>query len=91
MESCVAAGERRGSPAAALVVGVYDGQKMYLYIDGALDVSQDGSGPINPNDWNVQIGANEEKPDRFFDGLIDDVRVYNHGISAAEVAALAGK
>ena len=73
------------------IAGVYDGTKMYLYVDGVLDTSQEGCGTINANDWDVLIGANDEKPDRFFDGLIDDVRVYNYGISAAEIAALAGK
>ena len=39
------------------VAGVYDGKKMYLYVDGALDASQDAWGPINTNDKPVLIGG----------------------------------
>ena len=73
------------------VAGVYDGQKMYLYVNGVLDVSQEASGTINANDAPVTIGANAEMPDRFWNGAIDDVRVYNHGLDGGEIAAWAGK
>ena len=73
------------------VAGVYDGKKMSLYVDGVLDASQDASGSINMTDVPVLIGANAEMPDRFWNGALDDVRVYNYALSGAEVAALAGK
>jgi hypothetical protein len=74
------------------VVGVYDGARMSLYIDGALDVSSEASGEIGTNNWSVLIGANEEmaQPDRSFDGLIDDVRIYDYALSEAEIKALYG-
>jgi tetratricopeptide (TPR) repeat protein len=71
------------------VAGVYDGQKMYIYMDGVLDASQEATGTIHTNDVRLQIGANTEAGDRFWHGLIDDVRVYNYAISAAEIAKLA--
>ena len=71
------------------IVGVYDGSNMALYIDGTLDAAQKASGPISANDLPVLIGANAEMADRFFDGAIDDVRVYNYGLSAAAVVDLA--
>ncbi len=67
------------------VAGVYDGKKMYVYVDGALDASQDASGPINQNDTLVQIGANTQQGDRFWNGLIDDVRIYNFGLAEAQI------
>ena len=70
------------------VAGVYDGQKMTLYVDGKEDVSQPASGPINTNDQPVYIGENSEMTERFFNGLMDDVRVYNCALGRAEVAAL---
>lgn len=73
------------------VAGVYDDTRISLYINGVLDVSREASGTINTNDVPVMIGTNAEMPDRFFYGAIDDVRVYNHAIGAAEIAALAGK
>jgi hypothetical protein len=71
------------------VAGTYDGKRMALYIDGTLDTAQQASGPISVDDDPVLIGENAEQRERFWSGLIDDVRVYNYGLSAEEVAALA--
>jgi tetratricopeptide (TPR) repeat protein len=70
------------------VAGVYDGKKMYLYVDGALDASQEAWGPIGTDDNPVLIGENGQVPNRFWNGLIDDVRVYNFGVSEAQVQQL---
>jgi tetratricopeptide (TPR) repeat protein len=70
------------------VAGVYDGKKMYLYVDGALDTSQEAGGAINTNDTRLQIGANVEMKDRFWNGLIDEVRVYNFGLPEAQIQQL---
>jgi MSHA biogenesis protein MshQ len=61
---------------------------MALYVDGALDASQDAWGSINQNNARVQIGANAEMESRFWSGLIDDVRVYNYGLTEAQVKEL---
>jgi hypothetical protein len=50
---------------------------MYLIIDGDLDSSQTASGRINTNNAQVYIGENSENTGRCWNGLIDDVRVYN--------------
>ncbi len=71
------------------VAGVYDDAKISLYIDGVLDVTSVASGQININDYDVLIGSNAQKPDRFFNGLIDDVGVYNYALSPEQIAALA--
>jgi hypothetical protein len=70
------------------VAGVYDGKKICLYVDGKLDVSSEGSGYINKNDWPVLIGENAQRTERQWNGLIDDVRIYNCGLTEADVAAL---
>ena len=58
-------------------------------MDGTLDVSSNAiGGLIKINDHPVLIGENSEAPKRFWNGLIDDVRVYNYGLSADEVAAI---
>jgi len=67
------------------VAGVYDGTKIYLYIDGNTDVSAATSGWINTNNYSVMIGGNAERPERCWNGMIDDVRVYRRGLSAEEV------
>ncbi|MEN6427966.1 MAG: sugar-binding protein [Phycisphaerales bacterium] len=68
--------------------GVYDGKRMFLYVDGEIDASQEASGVIGQNDSSLQIGSNTEMGDRFFNGLIDDVRVYNYGLPEAQVKEL---
>lgn len=70
------------------VVGVYDGDKMYLYVDGVLDASQAASGGIDTNDQPVYIGENSEMAKRFWNGLIDDVRIYNYALDEGRVKAL---
>jgi tetratricopeptide (TPR) repeat protein len=70
------------------VAGVYDGEKMVLYIDGIEDASQPASGAIGNNDKPVYIGENAEMTGRFWNGLIDDVRVYNYALSEGQVTAL---
>ncbi len=70
------------------IVGVYDGAKMYIYVDGKLDTARDSSGSINSTDDPVYIGENATYRERFFNGLIDDVRVYNYALSQDEIKAL---
>jgi hypothetical protein len=69
-------------------VGVYDGTRIALYIDGKLDASARASGPIATNDEPVLIGENSERPDRFWHGLIDEVRIYSYALSENEIVAL---
>jgi hypothetical protein len=70
------------------VAGVYNGEKMILYVDGKEDASQPASGPIANNDEPVYIGENVEMTGRFWNGLIDDVRVYNYALSNGQITAL---
>jgi len=70
------------------VAGVYDGKKVYLYLDGKLDISSEASGRINKNNCPVLIGENAERTERQWNGLIDDVRIYNCALGKADVEAL---
>jgi hypothetical protein len=45
------------------------------------------AGATNSGNQGLWIGS-RAVPDRFFDGVIDDVRVYNHGLSENEIHAL---
>jgi len=72
--------------------GVYDGQKMSLYVDGKLDVSVKAWGSLNADDFSVVIGENSQArmlQGRSWNGLIDDVRIYDYALSEKEIAALA--
>ena len=68
------------------VVMTFDGTTMLLYVNGiSRGISQsDGTWGFSDS-GNVYIGF---RTGQQFDGSIDDVRVYNRAISAAEVAAL---
>ena len=71
------------------LAAVYNGSVMQLYIDGKLDGTQTWTGGIAKNNSEVLIGENVEQPNRCFDGLIDDVRIYNQALSESEIKALA--
>jgi len=69
------------------VCGTYDGEYMRLYVDG---IEEPGSPVarstgISLNGYHVYIGNNAEENDRYWDGLIDDVRLYNCPLTATEV------
>ncbi|HET6283441.1 MAG TPA: LamG domain-containing protein, partial [Polyangia bacterium] len=70
------------------VVGVYDGTTWRLYRNGtevSTFVTANGSKTVGAN-W--AIGARGDGTSRWFGGNIDDVRIYNRGLSANEVSAL---
>jgi hypothetical protein len=70
------------------VAGVYDGSRIYLYVDGILNASTASSGTINTNNFKVLLGENAQERNRYWNGLIDDVRVYNRDLSAAEIGTI---
>ncbi len=72
------------------VAGVSDGNKIKLYVDGAMDSSDDAVETIKTNSYPVLIGENAERANRFWSGMIDDVRIYDNALSASEIAELAG-
>ncbi|MHC4756335.1 MAG: LamG domain-containing protein, partial [Planctomycetota bacterium] len=66
-----------------------DGLK--IYIDGTLENTGDASDidDVGNESENLFIGRPEDDHnDWFFDGIIDDVRIYNRALSAAEVSQL---
>ncbi|MBN2132590.1 MAG: hypothetical protein JW741_24020 [Sedimentisphaerales bacterium] len=70
------------------VAGVYDGEGMYLYVDGVLDAFQHAHGFINVNSLPVLIGENAETPGCLWKGRIDDVRIYGDALSDSEIREL---
>jgi tetratricopeptide (TPR) repeat protein len=75
------------------VCGTYDGAYVRLYIDGVEDPASrrdeaSYSGRITGNDFDVCIGENSEKSERYWHGLIDDVRIYSYALSQQEIKAI---
>jgi hypothetical protein len=78
------------------VVGSYDGTSLRIYVDGELDqtanigpiVAYTGPAPLRIG--NIQHSTHIVGPTHVgaFDGVIDDVRIYDRALSDAEVADL---
>jgi hypothetical protein len=79
----------------AQVTAVYDLEAgvRSLYINGLLDIAVADGGAVPAAAHNIYIGARataaNDGPERFFDGLIDEVRFYNRALSQAEAMGLA--
>ena len=67
------------------VVGTFDGSRLTLYVDGV----EDGTAVIGANSLStthtLRFGTGRQGG-FFYDGLLDEVRIWNRGLSAAEVA-----
>ena len=67
------------------VAGVFDGSQVHLYINGNLADSSNAVVSISHNTRVFSIGGRSSFSDRFFNGLVDEVRIYNRALSADEV------
>ncbi|MEA3225427.1 MAG: LamG domain-containing protein [Planctomycetota bacterium] len=64
---------------------VYDGTMNYLYLDGEVDATEENSGQITVSSYPLYIGDNSQATGRFWNGLIDDVMIYNRALTQEEV------
>ncbi|MBN2592239.1 MAG: hypothetical protein JXA81_01940, partial [Sedimentisphaerales bacterium] len=71
------------------IAGVYNGSMLYIYRDGNSTNSKSVHGKINSKWGRVIIGENGQAKNRFWNGLIDEVRIYNRALTADEIIALA--
>ena len=63
---------------------------MKVYVNGVLDASLARSGALPVNTLALAMGAQSTgEPGRFYNGRLDDVRVYSYALDASEIAALA--
>lgn len=68
------------------VAGVYDGTYVKLYINGAQAAITPASGIVDVSTQPLTIGRRSDGV-RFFNGIIDEVRIYNRALSASEIKA----
>ena len=66
------------------VAGTYDGTTLRLYVNGTQVSSQAKTGALQVNGLPLRIGGNTYGSE-FFRGLIDNLRIYNRALSAAEI------
>jgi hypothetical protein len=78
------------------VAAVRDGNNFFIYVNGVsqtLTVSTVSGSFPNPS-ASLYVGRFDREPvaaNRYFDGIIDDLRIYNRSLSQQEIAALAGQ
>lgn len=70
----------------AHVVATLSGNTAKLYVNGELKTS--GTISHNPSDFNAQLNyvGKSQWPDPYFNGKIDNLRIYNYALSTVEVA-----
>ena len=70
----------------------YDGSTIRFYIDGERDSSEVTEaltfGTVNQS---LILGCDFPGGDEYFNGVMDDVRIYDYALSRAEVGWLAGR
>jgi hypothetical protein len=64
----------------------YDGAALRLYVNGTLVTTTATAGSIPTSTGALRIGGNTIWPE-WYAGLIDDVRVYNRALTAAQIQA----
>jgi hypothetical protein len=67
------------------VAGTYDGTTMSFYVNGVLVSSQPQTGAITPSTDALSLGGNPGGAN--WNGLLDEVRIYNRALSATEIQA----
>jgi hypothetical protein len=74
------------------ITGTFDGETFKVYLDGELGAELQSSQEALPaNDLPVIIGKRINPEGRFFEGMIDEVAIYDQALSADEIqVAMAG-
>lgn len=70
------------------VLGVYDGNTSKIYVNGVLDGSQANSGTIVYDTSDLGIGRRGNQAAYYFNGKIDEARIYSRALSPQEVVNL---
>ncbi len=71
------------------LAGTYDGSVVLFYIDGVLqDATMDIVGTITPTAVQVEIGSNPPGVSNIFNGVIDEVAVFNVALEQADIESI---
>jgi hypothetical protein len=66
------------------ITAVWDGSKKYIYVNG-VECVKESSVNFNINSADLSIGSQTDGAGQFFDGFIDEVRIYNRALSVEEI------
>ncbi|MBN2094959.1 MAG: DUF2341 domain-containing protein [Candidatus Aenigmarchaeota archaeon] len=66
------------------IVGVYNGTDLAVYLNGGLSYNRSASGSILADGGGLRIGR-YDATGHFFNGTIDEVRIYNRSLNSSEI------
>jgi hypothetical protein len=74
------------------LAATYDGSSMKVYYDGVVVGEMDASGQLGTSDGTLTIGTKHETAPAGdeFNGMLDDIRIYNRALSVSEIKQLGG-
>ena len=70
------------------MAGTFDGSELKFYLDGEQAANLVYSGTIGTSADDVTIGENSQATGRYFDGMLDDARIYNKALSADDIKSI---
>jgi hypothetical protein len=70
------------------IAGTYDGSDVKVYVDGVLEGSDSFSSPIVYTTDSLRIGVRQHIFGNVFNGLIDEVEIFNRALSEVEIQAI---
>ena len=72
------------------IVGRYDGSLVSVWVDGTKEGENSASGALVSTGNAFEIGGNCNSNWKYYNGIIDEVRIYSRALGPTEIAALAG-
>ena len=66
----------------------YESGRQVIYVDGIAAGTRNYSGSLANNNLPLQVGQDQNFPGRFWDGSLDELRVYDQALTATEVQAV---
>lgn len=70
------------------MVCVYDSNSMKIYLNGVLDTTTTFSGALGYTTQDLTIGSTNTGPNDFYQGKIDDIKIFNRDLTPQEVIRL---
>ncbi len=70
------------------LIGTYNGTHVNLYVNGELVKSEVAPGKLTKYSGSMNIGRNPYWTNRQFNGIIDEVKIYNYALSDVEIRNL---
>jgi hypothetical protein len=74
------------------IAGTYDKNVGgIIYVDGVAEAENPDPNGLSTNEMPLLLGENPEATGRFYDGLLDEVRIYDRALSVDEIRYLRGE